>query len=179
MSARLTPLIPDDLSVDAQKLYIAVTESPRAQGPGRSILVRQDGTLCGPFDAWLRTPGLGLQFEKIGMLLRTETVLAPAVREIIILTVAVAWHIDFEFQVHAMVALNTGVDSEVVEAIATGKAPSFQHDDLAIAYTLTNELIDNREVIGQRISNCQIVMLKAWGFAGSDCFNHFRIDTCV
>ncbi len=143
---RLTPQTPGEIEDDAKVLYNAVVESPRAQGPGKRILIRDDGSLCGPFDAWLRTPGIGVHLERVGMALREETVMDPAVREIAVLTVARAWNVDFEFQVHAMVAKNVGVPEHAIEAIARGDQPILERGDLAAAHQLARELVYNRRI---------------------------------
>jgi len=145
-SERLRPLGPEEVSGEARALYDAVVNSPRAQGPGRNILIREDESLCGPFDAWLRSPGIGKIFEKAGMALREETAMDPAVREIAVLTVARAWGINFEFQVHAMVAKMLGVPEAAIEELARGENPAFERDDLAIAYRLATELVQERRV---------------------------------
>ena len=59
----LTPLTPEQLDDASRSLYDAVMASPRAEGAARRIIVREDGSLTGPFDAWLRTPGLGIHLE--------------------------------------------------------------------------------------------------------------------
>ena len=55
---------------------------PRGQGATRPMMIREDGSLTGPFDAWLRTPILGEHFERAGMAFRTDTTLSAAPREI-------------------------------------------------------------------------------------------------
>jgi hypothetical protein len=77
-SVRLEPLLPDLLDDEQRRLYNAVLESPRGQGGARRLILREDGTLTGPFDAWLRTPVLGEHLERVGMALRTDTILAAA-----------------------------------------------------------------------------------------------------
>ena len=92
MSApRLDPLKPDALDEAQRRLYDAVLESPRGQGPARRIILRDDETLSGPFDAWLRTPALGIHLERAGMAFRTDTSLPDAAREVAVLVVAQAW----------------------------------------------------------------------------------------
>ncbi|MEM7408732.1 MAG: carboxymuconolactone decarboxylase family protein [Myxococcota bacterium] len=124
MSApRLTPLPPDGLDADQRALYDAVLESPRGQGPARAIVLREDGTLSGPFDAFLRTPAVGRFLEGAGMALRTDTDLAPAAREVAVLVVARAWGADFEWWVHGLVARREGVPESAIDAIGHGKPP--------------------------------------------------------
>jgi 4-carboxymuconolactone decarboxylase len=158
---RLTPLTPDQLDDDSRKLYDAVLASPRSEGPGRGIILREDGSLSGPFDAWLRSPVLGMHLERVGMAFRTDTVLAPAAREIATLVVARAWGADFEWWVHGILARRQGVSEEDIEAIGNGVRPDFDDADCAAAHdvaiglvhhrTVDREVLDRaREILGER-----------------------------
>ena len=69
---RLVPLRPDQLDAAQRRLYDAVLASPRGQGGARRLIQREDGSLTGPFDAWLRSPVLGEHLERVGMALRTR-----------------------------------------------------------------------------------------------------------
>ena len=143
---RLIPLTPDQLDDASQKLYDAVLESPRAEGPGRGIILREDGSLSGPFDAWLRSPVLGVHLERVGMAFRTDTVLAPAAREIATLVVARAWGADFEWWVHGILARRQGVSEDDIEAIGNGVRPDFDDPNCAAAHDVAIGLVHHRVV---------------------------------
>jgi 4-carboxymuconolactone decarboxylase len=143
---RLKPLTPDALGGSARALYDAVLDSPRAQGPARRIIQREDGSLTGPFDAWLRTPELGRHLERVGMALRTETVLSDAAREVAVLVVAKAWRADFEWWVHGLVARRHGVSDEEIEAIGHGRRPGFADAACAAAHDVAVELVHERRL---------------------------------
>jgi len=143
---RLTPLRPDPLDPAARKLYDAVLEGPRGQGPGRRIIVREDGSLTGPFDAWLRSPELGHHLERVGMSFRTDTTLSPAAREVTVLVVAKAWGAAFEWTVHKMLARMNGVPDAVIEEIAHGRRPECEEADCAAAHDVAAELVHGRAV---------------------------------
>ena len=143
---RLTPLTPGQLDADARKLYDAVLASPRGEGPARRFILRDDGSLTGPFDAWLRTPELGRHLERVGMALRTDTVLSPAAREVTVLVVAKAWRADFEWWVHGILARSHGVADPVIDAIGHGRRPDFEADDCAAAHDVALELVHQRRL---------------------------------
>jgi nitroreductase/alkylhydroperoxidase family enzyme len=143
-AARLTPLGPDALDESQRRLYDAVLASPRGQGGARRLMLRDDGTLTGPFDAWLRTPVLGAHLERVGMALRTDTVLPAAAREIAILVVAKAWSADFEWWVHGLIARMEGVAAEAIEAIGRGRRPALDDPACAAAYEVAGELVHRR-----------------------------------
>ena len=143
---RLAPITPDRLDDAARALYDAVLASPRGQGAARKIILRDDGTLTGPFDAWLRTPELGIHLERVGMALRTDTVLPDAAREVAVLVVAKAWQADFEWWVHGLVARGHGVSDAVIQAIGQGRTPEFDEPSCRAAYDVASELVYRRRL---------------------------------
>jgi nitroreductase/alkylhydroperoxidase family enzyme len=142
----LTPLVPEQLDPAQRVLYDAVLASPRGQGGARRLIRRDDGTLTGPFDAWLRTPALGAHLERVGMALRTDTVVPAAAREIAVLVVARAWSADFEWWVHGIVARAEGVPAAAIEAIGHGRRPELDDPACQAAHDVASELVDRRSV---------------------------------
>jgi 4-carboxymuconolactone decarboxylase len=140
----LSPLLPDSIDADQRALYDAVLASPRAQGPGRALLVRDDGSLTGPFDPWLRSPIIGALLERVGMALRTDTQLPDKARETAILVVARAWNADFEWWIHSMLAAGAGVPAEVIDAIAYKRGVVSDDPILSAAHDVAFELVYNR-----------------------------------
>ena len=143
---RLKSLPPDQQSAEQRALYDAVLASPRGQEPARSFVLREDETLTGPFDPWLRSPSLAAHFEKAGMALREETQVGDGDRELAILVVAKAWGADFEWRVHALAALRGGVPLDAIKAIATGDAPALDDPSQQVAYDLAMSLTHHRKV---------------------------------
>ena len=155
---RLTPLTPDELDDESRKLYDAVLASPRAAGPGRRIILRDDGSLSGPFDAWLRSPKLGIHLERAGMAFRTDTVLAPAAREVATLVVARAWGADFEWWVHGVLAGRQGVSEEVIDAIGHGKRPDFEDPHCGAAYDVAIGLVHHRAIDRETLDHARSIL---------------------
>ena len=143
---RIAPLRPDRLDAAQRRLYDAVLASPRGQGGARRLIQRADGTLTGPFDAWLRSPVLGEHLERAGMALRTDTVLPPAAREIAVLVVARAWSADFEWWVHGLVARREGVPEAAIEAIGQGRRPALDDPASRAAHDVAHELVGRRRL---------------------------------
>lgn len=142
----LVPLAPDGLDAEQRRLYDAVLASPRGQGGARRLILREDGTLTGPFDAWLRSPVLGQHLERVGMALRTDTVLPAAAREIAVLVVARAWSADFEWWVHGLVARGVGVPEDAFEAIGHGRRPALEDAACQAAHDVAAELVALRRL---------------------------------
>jgi nitroreductase/alkylhydroperoxidase family enzyme len=143
---RLTPLRPEQLDAPQRALYDAVLASPRGQGAARRMIVRDDGTLTGPFDAWLRTPVLGAHLERVGMALRSDTVLPAPAREIAVLVVAKAWSADFEWWVHGLIARGEGVPEAVIDAIGHGRRPDLEDAACRAAFEVADELVAHRHL---------------------------------
>lgn len=143
---RLAPLPPDGLDDAQRRLYDAVLASPRGQGGARRMVLRDDGTLTGPFDAWLRTPVVGAHLERVGMALRTDTVLPATAREIAVLVVARAWSADFEWWVHGIVARAEGVPESAIDAIGHGRRPALDDAGCQAAHDVAHELVERRRV---------------------------------
>jgi 4-carboxymuconolactone decarboxylase len=152
---RLTPQTPDQLDDASKSLYDAVLESPRAEGPARRIILREDGSLTGPFDAWLRTPELGRHLERAGMAFRTDTVLTAAAREVAVLVVARAWGAEFEWWVHGLLARRHGVTDAAIDAIGHGKRPDFEDDDCAAAHDVAIELVHERSLSSETLGRAK------------------------
>lgn len=156
MSApRLDPLTPDVLDDEQRRLYDAVLASPRGQGPARRIILRDDESLTGPFDAWLRTPTLGQHLERVGMAFRTDTALPDAAREVAVLVVAKAWGADFEWWVHGLVARRFGVSEAAIDAIGHGKRPDFADEAVAAAHDVAVALVHRRELDDETLARAR------------------------
>ena len=155
---RLVPLRPDQLDAAQRRLYDAVLASPRGQGGARRLIQREDGSLTGPFDAWLRSPVLGEHLERVGMALRTDTVLPAAARETAVLVVARAWSADFEWWVHGLVARREGVPPAAIEAIGQGRRPAFEDPACQAAHDVAHALVERRRLDAPTLERAREVL---------------------
>lgn len=140
------PLRPEALDADQRALYDAIVESPRGQGPLRPMMVRDDGSLCGPFDAFLRIPTPGFLLERLGMAMRQDVVISGAAREVTILVVGQAWGAEFEWWAHTMLAKREGISAAEIDAIGHGRRPEFDDPAVAAAHDVAVELVHRRRV---------------------------------
>jgi nitroreductase/alkylhydroperoxidase family enzyme len=154
----LVPLLPDQLDEAQRRLYDAVLASPRGQGGARRLIQRSDGSLTGPFDAWLRSPVLGEHLERVGMALRTDTVMSAAARETAVLVVARAWSADFEWWVHGLVARREGVPEAVIDAIGRGRRPVFEDAACQAAHDVAHELVTRRRLDTSTLARARSVL---------------------
>ncbi len=116
------PLIADeDLSPAQREAMAELVSGPR-------------GRVRGPFVPMLRSPEFMRRAQKLGEYLRFDSALPPRVSEMIILVTARQWSQDFEFHVHAPIALERGLDPSAVEDISFGRVPAKLADDERVAY---------------------------------------------
>jgi 4-carboxymuconolactone decarboxylase len=104
------------------------------------------GGVKGPFIALLRSPELLQRLQKVGEYLRFGSSLQPRISELLMLIVARQWTQQFEWSVHAPLALRAGVTEHTVAGLAVGRRPGAMALDEAIAYDFADELLRNRGV---------------------------------
>jgi 4-carboxymuconolactone decarboxylase len=143
--SRIPPLTPGELDDAQQELYDEIVGGPRGRRAG-SRLLAADGSLRGPFNAFLLSPVVGSPFQRIGAALRFETELSADARELAILVVAARWSCEFEWNAHVPIALEAGVDQHVVDSIAAGDEPRFLDRRQALVHRVAREALDDRTV---------------------------------
>jgi 4-carboxymuconolactone decarboxylase len=100
----------------------------------------------GPFIALLRSPQLLDRVGKLGEYLRFESVLSPRIRELV--TCACARHLSnqFEWVMHAPLALKAGVAPSTIDSLAAGSRPRNLPSDEESALDFARELLATQGV---------------------------------
>ena len=123
------PMIADDVMTPSQR------EAAQAliDGPRKGVY--------GPFLPLLRSPALLDRVARMGEYLRFESVLDARLRELV--TCAVARHVSnqFEWVMHAPLALKAGVAASTIEALRTGARPKQLPPDEEAALDFAHELL--------------------------------------
>ena len=128
-TGRLVPLHFEDLDDAQRALWESIVGSARGSDPR---VVRADH-LGGPFDAWLRSPEMGLRAARLGEVLRFSSRLSPLVRETAIMATGAHFRSEFEFWIHSQIAVSEGRTGATVEAIASGQVdPEVAGAEIAI-----------------------------------------------
>ncbi|MFN0095850.1 MAG: SDR family oxidoreductase [Dehalococcoidia bacterium] len=130
---RLEPLTPDSMTPDQRRVADAITSGPR-------------GGMQGPFQAWLRSPGLCDPAQQLGAHVRFGTALAKDTSEMVILLAGQRWQAQFEFWAHSRLGRAAGLSDAVIDAIRAGEVPDLPRDDMRIAYTVVQELFATNRV---------------------------------
>jgi 4-carboxymuconolactone decarboxylase len=119
--SRLPRLRPDELDAAQRALYDAITSGPRAQGRQAFALMDAAGGLEGPFDAMLRSPGVGAALQALGAAVRYRSTLTDRAREIAILVVAHHWRSTFEIHAHEAVGSLAGLTAQELTLLRDGR----------------------------------------------------------
>jgi 4-carboxymuconolactone decarboxylase len=104
------------------------------------------GAVRGPFLALLNNPELASHIERLGAYVRYQCAVPQKLRELAIITVARFWRADYEWHVHAPIALDQGLSEDAIAAIGLGRVPNFSDHDQAVVYAFTRELLVDKRV---------------------------------
>jgi 4-carboxymuconolactone decarboxylase len=125
--------------------YLEETKFPWAEKSGFQARV-SDGRVIGPFNIFPFGPEMGRAFNDWTDAESAHTSLAPDVRQVVILTVAAAWHAAYETYAHVAVARTAGVDEATITKIRAGQEPQGASETLLCAWRFTHELVETRAV---------------------------------
>lgn len=140
--SRQPRLRPGDLDEEQARLYRAITEGPRSQGPQLFALSDEQGALNGPFGGFLLSPTVGDALQALGATVRYETSLTDRTREIAILAVAARWDSAFERHAHEAVGRACGLTDDELEVLRAGGDPDLADEHERAALRLTRALLD-------------------------------------
>ncbi len=161
--ARLRPLPVSKLDAEQRALFDAITKGERSKGRPLEDFLLEDGSLRGPFNAWLQAPRIGQPAQLLGESLRYRGQLPPRLRELAILTVAARWRADYEWWAHSRIARAEGMSEESIAAIKAGRAPSDVDTEALMVHRFACELMDARRISEQSYRD----VAKALGDAGA------------
>ncbi|WP_424810635.1 carboxymuconolactone decarboxylase family protein [Roseococcus sp. YIM B11640] len=135
------PQIPADQRTPAQQaLAAAIQSGPRANVPGR------DNSIGGPFNIWLRSPGVGDRIQQLGAELRFRSSIPTDLNEFAILITAREWSSQYEWFAHHRLALAAGLPASVANDLAQGRRPEGMTEDQRIVYDFCTEMHRDRFV---------------------------------
>ncbi|MGH9217877.1 MAG: carboxymuconolactone decarboxylase family protein [Vicinamibacterales bacterium] len=77
----------------------------------------------GPFITLLQSPELMTRVSALGEYLRFRSALPPRLSELAILITAAHWRQQYEWDVHAPIAVEAGIPRSVLDAVWKGEAP--------------------------------------------------------
>ena len=102
----------EDLTEEQKEIHNAIVSGPR-------------GHVVGPLRIWLNNPGLARSAQTVGEYARYGTSLSKGLSELAIITTGRVWSSAFEWEHHAPLAIEGGIDPENVNIISMGQRPNF------------------------------------------------------
>ncbi len=115
--------------------------SPDQRRVADRILAGPRGSLQGPFQALLRSPGLADPVQQVGEHIRFNSSVPRKLNELAILVTARAWSSQFEWYAHHRMALDAGLDPAIAEAVAEGRRPNGMSPDEALVHNFARSLL--------------------------------------
>ncbi len=110
------------------------------------IISGRRGELGGPFVAALRSPEFARRLQRLGDYVRYDLALEPRLREMVILLTARAWRQEYEWHIHAPIALESGLAPGIVSGIAENRRPADMDADETLVYDFFGELQREKSV---------------------------------
>src|SRR5688572_20278524 len=108
---KLIPL--EDLTAEQRKLTDAIRSGARSQIKNSGAT--RPGPMGGPFNVWLRSPGVGDCVQRVGEEIRFRTSLPFKLNEMAILITARFWTSQYEWSSHLAHALKAGLDPAIAQ----------------------------------------------------------------
>jgi len=141
---RFAILQPDQMNAEQKKLYETIVAGPRAQTYGGEAAQRV--LSGGPFNAWLRSPELGMRMQAVGAQVRFKSSIPNKLNELAILITAREWTSQYEWYAHHTLAMKAGLDPAIAEDVANGKRPANMKEDEAAVYDFCIQLHRTKKV---------------------------------
>ncbi len=106
----------EDLTSEQKEIHDTIINGPR-------------GHVVGPLRVWLNNPGLARSAQTVGAYARYGTCLSKGLSELAIIVTGRVWSSAFEWEHHAPLAIEGGIDPKHVETISLGKKPIFENPE--------------------------------------------------
>jgi 4-carboxymuconolactone decarboxylase len=114
----------------------------------------------GPFVDLLASPELMTRVSALGEYLRYRSSLPPRLSEFAILITAAHWQQQFEWDIHAPIALGAGVPAAVIDAVWQRQRPGDLAPDAQALYDLCVALHEDRQLPGQTRERAEAALGK-------------------
>ncbi len=128
------------LSPECRPLYEDMKKGIETNFKGFTA-IKDDGTLIGPWNPWLRYPKFGKPVWELVKALSSAPSLPRPVREVAILVAGAKFKAGYEIYAHVLVAELRGLSSDKIATIIAGNRPSDLTADEAIAYDTAFALV--------------------------------------
>ena len=120
--------------------------SPEQDAVYQKIVSGKRGKIVGPLRPLLHSPELADRVQSLGEYVRYDTTLPQQLSELTIICVGRYWNCQLEWSIHADIAVDAGVDIDIVEAIRKAEPPTLQNPKQIAVYEFTRELLEFGQV---------------------------------
>ncbi|MGA2552550.1 MAG: carboxymuconolactone decarboxylase family protein [Burkholderiaceae bacterium] len=110
------------------------------------FLEARKAPVFGPFEPLMYSPEVMTRARSMGDYLRYHSAIGNKLSELVILVTAREWTEDFEWSIHAPIALKMGIGKDTVDAIADGRRPEAMPEDEQVVYDFAEELLRHKRV---------------------------------
>lgn len=134
-SERLSELRLDALTPEQDKMAVHLKTPPR-----------NSALNGGPFNAYARSPGLGLLLLNVSDYVRFNSTLPPRLSEFAILIGARHWSVPYEWRAHYPLAVKGGLDRQILVDLGAGRRPQNMKDDETALYDFVTEMYRDHDI---------------------------------
>ncbi|MBM08431.1 MAG: 4-carboxymuconolactone decarboxylase [Magnetovibrio sp.] len=132
---------------DEQRTFVkSLTDGKRAKNKSISTFTFSDGSLKGPFNAWLYSTKSGERAQKLGEHLRFDSAIPGILREVAILSVAAHWKSQYEWWAHEQIALKEGLSPYIIRQLKEEKIPQTTDGAIVAVARFVWEALDKKQV---------------------------------
>ena len=132
---RFSELRLDQLTAEQQKMATVLKTPPR-----------NSALNSGPFNAYARSPGLGLLLLQVSDYVRFNSSLPPRLSEFAIMIAARQWSQPYEWRAHYPLAIKGGLDRQILVDLGAGARPQGMKEDETALYDFCTELYRDKDV---------------------------------
>ena len=132
---RFSELRLDQLTAEQQQMATVLKTPPR-----------NSALNSGPFNAYARSPGLGLLLLQVSDYVRFNSSLPPRLSEFAIMIAARQWSQPYEWRAHYPLAVKGGLDRQILVDLGAGKRPQAMKEDETALYDFCTELYRDKDV---------------------------------
>jgi 4-carboxymuconolactone decarboxylase len=134
-SERFSELRLDQLTPEQQQMAVHLKTPPR-----------NSALNGGPFNAYARSPGLGVLLLQVSDFVRFNSSLPPRLSEFAIMIGAQHWSVPYEWRAHYTLAVKGGLAPQILTELGAGKRPQNMKDDETALYDFVTEMYRDKNI---------------------------------
>src|SRR5215475_4045803 len=132
---RFSELRLDQLTPEQQQMAVHLKTPPR-----------NSALNGGPFNAYARSPGLGLLLLQVSDYVRFNSSLPPRLSEFAIMIGARHWSVPYEWRAHYALAVKGGLAPQILADLGAGKRPQNMKEDETALYDFVTEMYRDKNI---------------------------------